>query len=1752
MSNNFSVSELHGKVIGYDKIKYMPSRNSYLDIDKYTHVNEEIKKGHSILFMPNYLHEMHLQPKKYEKALYKIVLFGVLTDGREAKVVISGIRPSFEVVVDSQDTAIQLNQRLSQLKCGCPTNFEIVRGKQFKGYRKDKSLFAKFYFRKLTDRREALKFSKSQKYETTSDDMSSYYRVVCRDYMVSFSSWVEISNYKVREYTNIRGPVYDVNIKNYKTCGLDITTNPQLAKDNIMSCCWDIETYSPDGQLPRPENPDHKMFMIGLTFQWHHSNNQLLRVCLVDYPCAPKDNYLTIVCGTEKKIIKAFGKIVYKMRPDIYLGFNDAEYDWPWLIIRAKAYTGTLAFLASCFDRTKHWEKYNDENVFKYNFKKEKVKVEADTYAEGQTLQFPGYLNIDVRTMFRQLYPTAEKSNLNFYLKLNKLQSKNDMPYQELFRIYRELSKIMKLRNVIKEITDNYNELSIFFDIIADYLDYEEYSSYINKMADVADYCVVDSQRCHELMKIRSVLMDRREIANLSYTSVFDALYRANGMKVRNIVIARGQKRGIKFSNITHDGIMEDGKYPGAYVFPPIKGLVSSKLTIYERYVLANERNCNIYKAWCDVTVDDIKLYTTIIELYSPYPSEKELCEINNTYNIKQCFEEFLKENLGRPVTGLDFSSLYPSLIMAYNLSPEYIITNKKEAQEAHKDGHDLHKIKFNYNGRTIRGWSIRHDNKLDPDSVDCKFGIYPMILKELFDTRKLMKKKLHIYENQKEIMDALVREEFDTPVNKKKYDDICFNFNYINSKQKALKVFMNTFYGETGNKRSPFFVLQVAGAITTAGQNNIKMVKQYVEQADCKVYYGDSVTGDTPLVLRDSVTNLVYIKTIDNLVEEDAWKSYDQFKPGEFDRIQKQQGKCKYLIWTEGDWREIRRVIRHKTNKKMYRINTHTGCIDVTADHSLMKPDRTKIKPSELQIGTELLHSFPDKFPELSGNFKQKDTPQHNTYINSTNHITKEEAYVWGFFMADGSCSRKCSWSINSKNITYLNQAKDYLAICEPHIKFRLLDTLESSGLYKLVAFGHIKLIAEKYRKLFYYSRKYKLVPIQILNGSLEVRRSFYEGYKTSEQNTGRSEFCCKGKITAQCMYYLVKSLGYKYITVDTRVNEPDIYRISSNRTEFRKNPIGVKKILELPEVTQKQFVYDIETSHGSFLGGVGSLNVKNTDSLYLTMPDSHFRENDILYYTQKITKEKYWSGMVVKTFETIKILNINVNLMLIEDNGTIFLKMAFEESLFPCAFLSKKMYYGIPHISIPNFHPKALFIRGLAVKKRGVADILKKIYMSIVWDSVSLSNQLTLMNLVKNKIDYIYETEWKFEDFIKTDVFRPNKQNVKIQTFAKRMLDEGIVVKPHERFQYVIVKKNPYKYDHRGRKQTLLVGEKMEYVERAKNKNMSIDLDYYVKQTVVGQFARLITYDPLFHVEAESDEIEDIRSADEKIFRNANKYVTNYCSNYFVKYQSKGKLYQKIFRLANKSIIEEAKKIYGTDTTDILQSNYDIDDIEKWLEEKSEKKVIKDICGSGKKYVTHTLNKLDEKDKPKKIRELQNIYFARKVNSIINMREKVFRERQSLLQRQVRDNIGSITDVLNYQTQIVNNVSNHLKQILDIDNKYNDANSEIPSFDEISNEKFSECDISTKAHCEFESLSNNEDMLIALNKLRYIYLNMMSNYHFIHTTRSIVDYLKILRNRNMGFQDKPKTFDPKAFIKQNVDDIVGEMMSDTFASTS
>lgn len=859
MEKSIIHKKLHGRVIHYNDLsKTLPSRNRFLNKELHQSVSNKLSNLKPLLFMPNGLwDEKPMQDAEYQKSKYKVVLFGILEDGQRINVILGNIEPYFEVKIPDKDhkgnkienktlfgnqlfeiiEGLKVNEKYDG-KCQ-PTHFEVVSGKPFKYYQEDLCYYIRIYFDKTAHRKAAINHIRELKYETVHDDLNCYYRVVCRDYLISYGSWILLDNYNIQDAgTNkyFKDGCINIDVKCLKCMQLSdlkvLYSNeiPEwIPKDYTMTMCWDIETYNADedGKIPQPEFPNHRMFMIGMTFQWHNSSDQLVRICLVDHPSAPHPDFLTVVCDNEQNLIKAFARCYNKMRADIVMGFNDSGYDWPWIIKRAQKYPGALKYISKMFDACIDKKDLTDKDVL-WNYKSLQVKIEATLDVKGNNLQVPGYIPVDVMIIFRQLYPTSEKWGLNYFLEKNKLGGKADMPYQEMFDIYKRLDEL----------------------VIAGETNGQEFIKLKDKMKLVAEYCVIDSQRCHELMKIRSVVQDRREVAVLSYTSMFDTFYRANGMKVRNLVIGLGQPFGLKFSNI-HNQIVESGKYPGAYVFPPIKGLLTSKLSISERIEKGN-RGYAEYSAWTELSENEIQICFDYIANNGISNIDNDGIVPNST--LPECMNTMLQESTGRPITGLDFSSLYPSLIMTYNLSPEYIIIDKAYARKIDKmlniDGskkHILHKIKFEYNGRTIRGWSVRHDNKLNPNSSDYKFGLFGKILKDLFDTRKVLKKGnadfkgLEYWEHRKEQLKLLSADEFSSKTVQAEFEEVCFQFNALDSKQKALKVFMNTFYGEVGNKSSPLFLLQVAGGITSAGQHNIKSAQKYVENHGCKVYYGDT-----------------------------------------------------------------------------------------------------------------------------------------------------------------------------------------------------------------------------------------------------------------------------------------------------------------------------------------------------------------------------------------------------------------------------------------------------------------------------------------------------------------------------------------------------------------------------------------------------------------------------------------------------------------------------------------------------------------------------------------------------------------------------------------------------------------------------------------------------------------------------------------------------------------------------------------------
>jgi DNA polymerase elongation subunit (family B) len=267
------------------------------------------------------------------------------------------------------------------------------------------------------------------------------------------------------------------------------------------------------------------------------------------------------------------------------------------------------------------------------------------------------------------------------------------------------------------------------------------------------------------------------------------------------------------------------------------------------------------------------------------------------------------------PITALDFASLYPSIMCAHRLCYSTYVMDKKYL--------DLPGVVYERFGPHV--FATEKDGK----PVAC---LLPVILERLKVYRKEAKKKM---------------EECGPEM-----------YNVYNGKQLAYKISMNSVYGFTGAvNRGMLPLMAIAETVTMRGRQMIEQSKEYVEShfTGAKVRYGDSVMPGTPVLVRDGAGNVRQIP-IEQLAEFGKWESYPGFlKEG----TEKEQFKPLKNIqsFTHMGWKNVKRIIRHKCNKKILRIYTSEGSmVDVTEDHSLITPDIVHIKPSELTIGSELL----------------------------------------------------------------------------------------------------------------------------------------------------------------------------------------------------------------------------------------------------------------------------------------------------------------------------------------------------------------------------------------------------------------------------------------------------------------------------------------------------------------------------------------------------------------------------------------------------------------------------------------------------------------------------------------------------------------------------------------------------------------------------------------------------------------------------
>ena len=134
---------------------------------------------------------------------------------------------------------------------------------------------------------------------------------------------------------------------------------------------------------------------------------------------------------------------------------------------------------------------------------------------------------------------------------------------------------------------------------------------------------------------------------------------------------------------------------------------------------------------------------------------------------------------------------------------------------------------------------------------------------------------------------------------------------------------------------------------------------------------YNDSVVGETPILIKyRGIVRWIKIEDLCQVGEFEA----KIFSPIETFGIE---------IWSDFGWTCINKIIRHKTTKKIYRVLTDTGMVDVTEDHSLLDQFGREVRPIDVKIGDILLHrDLPKINQDLDINFSDRNIFQSKQQI--------------------------------------------------------------------------------------------------------------------------------------------------------------------------------------------------------------------------------------------------------------------------------------------------------------------------------------------------------------------------------------------------------------------------------------------------------------------------------------------------------------------------------------------------------------------------------------------------------------------------------------------------------------------------------------------------------------------------------------------------------------------------------------------------
>jgi DNA polymerase elongation subunit (family B) len=735
-----------------------------------------------------------------------------------------------------------------------------------------------------------------------------------------------MKNIKDDDETDVGDDESDYQLTNYNAAAtiVDILCDKTTSRElRIVELTISFKRYFPDLK-------GDPVTFIGSTFLRYGEPEPYLNHCVVLNDCEPLANASIETYGTEREVLLAWRDLIQQENPDIIIGYNIFGFDYNFMFQRAKECGCVEEFLQLSRNRGEICANRNYKTS-QLEIEESKISIASGTH-ELYYIKMNGRLQIDMYNFFRR------EENLSSY-KLDYVSGYFIGDYVKRLT-YEETDTTATTRIYSSNLTGL---------LVGSYIHFEEISHSTDYYSDGAKFMVVAVNKLEawfEIATIETPNMAKKVRWCLAKDDVTpkDIFRMTNGTDEERTIIA---KYCIQDCNLV--------QYLANKV-DVITGLVEMA------------KICSVPMSFLIIRGQGIKLTSYVAKKCREKRTLMPVIEkgsMADGYEGAIVLDPKCNMYLDNPVACVDYASLYPSCMMSENFSHDSKVWTKE---------YDLEGNLINESGCKDKNGNFIYDNLDGYEYVNVSYDTYRYINKDKVKNGTKLCRYAQFPEGRA-IMPSILEELLTARKTTRKLipqqtDD--FMKNVLDKRQLAYKVTANSLYGQCGAKTSTFYEQDIAASTTATGRLLLLYGKRVIEECygdrvcetekygpvltKAEYVYGDSVANYTPIYVK--VGDILDICTIEELATK--------YGNGQWVRCLEEGKQEKEICeltnvktWTEKGWTQLYRVIRHAlaTHKKMIRVLTRTGLVDVTDDHSLILKLGMEISPKDVQIGTELLH---------------------------------------------------------------------------------------------------------------------------------------------------------------------------------------------------------------------------------------------------------------------------------------------------------------------------------------------------------------------------------------------------------------------------------------------------------------------------------------------------------------------------------------------------------------------------------------------------------------------------------------------------------------------------------------------------------------------------------------------------------------------------------------------------------------------------